>query len=86
MDNAIEEEQLKALNQHKQELMYELRAYEENLRKHKVGETSSALVPPDTHVDCALVVRRALYLSTCLSVCMCVCVSISNSVILYVAI
>ena len=47
--------ELTELNQRKQELLFELRQYEEQARKQKGGERAAGLVPPDTTIHGTLV-------------------------------
>ncbi|KAL1508789.1 hypothetical protein AB1Y20_004884 [Prymnesium parvum] len=65
-ETEMEEDMLRELHQRKQELMFELRQYEEQAKKQSKGERSAGLVPPDTKLNISLVASRqdgCLYLT-----------------------
>ncbi|KAL0484490.1 bbs2, partial [Acrasis kona] len=53
-DNKIEEAALAELVQKKEDLLYELKSFEENLRKIKSGETDPSQLKSTTKVNCSL--------------------------------
>jgi len=55
VEASIEEETMRELQQRKQELLYELKQYDENTRKNKAGERSAGLVAADTMLSAKLV-------------------------------
>lgn len=52
MDRNIHEETLQALNQRRQEMLVELKTYEDSMKQSKTG--SEAGLPPDTKIHCRL--------------------------------
>eukprot|EP01112_Ceratiomyxa_fruticulosa_P008405 TRINITY_DN2178_c0_g3_i1.p1 TRINITY_DN2178_c0_g3~~TRINITY_DN2178_c0_g3_i1.p1 ORF type:complete len:691 (+),score=149.61 TRINITY_DN2178_c0_g3_i1:135-2207(+) len=54
MDVNVHEEALAVLTQKKQELMFELQTYEDNIKKLKVGNLDAGTVSVDTKVSCRL--------------------------------
>ena len=65
-ESELEEDTLRELHQRKQELLFELRQYDEQSKKQSKGERSAGLVPPDTKLNMRLVASRqdgCLYLT-----------------------
>jgi len=65
-ESEMEEDTLRELHQRKQELLFELKQYDEQAKKQSRGERSAGLVPPDTKLSIKLVPSRqdgCLYLT-----------------------
>eukprot|EP01012_Entosiphon_sulcatum_P024785 TRINITY_DN3001_c0_g1_i1.p1 TRINITY_DN3001_c0_g1~~TRINITY_DN3001_c0_g1_i1.p1 ORF type:complete len:716 (+),score=211.22 TRINITY_DN3001_c0_g1_i1:102-2249(+) len=54
MDSSVSDEALKGLLQQKQDLMYQLKSYEDNIAKAKKGDHDSGLISQSTKVQCHL--------------------------------
>lgn len=66
MADKIEDETMRELHQRKQELLFELKQYEEQSRKQKSGDRTAGLAPADTRIEVTLLPSRedkCLYLT-----------------------
>ena len=54
MEGQLEEETLRELQQRKQEMLFELKQYEEHARKQRDGTRAAGLVAPDTRINAKL--------------------------------